>query len=193
MQVFLASDVAWRTRVAPFVQGALDEAEIGGQDIVVSRFMRTNAWIDPETVATALQQTLTSDGGASGEPTGPGLHGTGLDSTVYGDITLQPGVANTLTYVEGQPFVVTFTNQGENDEFDIRVTVRIIPDDGGEPITMADTVDRLVQGESAVVELVPDPAPPVGTAVTIQTRVAPVPGEEMTDNNRSEYPAQFTE
>lgn len=194
MQVFLASDVAWRTRVAPFVQNALDESEVGGQDIVVSRFMQTNAWLDPQTVATELEQSLTSGGGggAGGEPTGPGLHGTGIDSTTYGDTTLQPGVANTLTYVEGQPFIVSFTNQGENDEFDIRVSVRIVPD-GGDPITAADTVERLVQGETATVELTPDPAPPTSTATTIQVRVAPVPGEEMTDNNRSEYQAQFVE
>lgn len=192
MQVFLASDVAWRTRVAPFVQHALDEAEIGGQEIVVSRFLRTRAWLDPETVATELEQQLTSGGGAAGEPTGPGLHGTNIESTVYGDTTLQPGVANTLPYVPDQPFVVTFTNGGENDEFDIKVTLRVVPD-GGDPITASDTVPQLAQGESVSVELALPEAPPVGPAVTVQTRVAPVPGEDNVDNNRSEYPAQFTE
>ena len=34
-------------------------------------------------------------------------------------------------------------------------------------------------------------APPVGTAVTIRVQIAPVPGEEKTDNNRSEYQAIF--
>ena len=79
--------------------------------------------MQPETIATVLDQQLSSGtGGGGGEPTGPGLHGTGLDSTSYGDTTLQPGVTNRLTFEPNQPFAVKFTNQGENDEFDIKVT-----------------------------------------------------------------------
>lgn len=194
MEVFLASDVAWYTRVAPFVQQALDEQEIGGQDIVRSQFLPDLAWLQPQTVATELDQQLSSgeSGGANGQPTGPGLHGTGLDSTSYGDVTLQPGTANTLTYAEGQPFIVAFTNQGENDEFDIRVTLRIEPDGGAEPITATDTIPSLTQGESAEATLELDQAPPLDTAVTIRVSVGRVPGEEKVDNNRSEYPAQFS-
>ena len=40
-------------------------------------------------------------------------------------MTLQPGVANRLTYAPDPAFGVKFTNQGENDEFDIKVTLRI--------------------------------------------------------------------
>jgi hypothetical protein len=191
MQTFLASDVAWDTRVIPFIRGALDEEEIGGQQISRSRFLTDLAWLQPQTIATVLDQQLTSGGGGGGEPTGPGLHGSGLDGTNYGDTTLQPGTSNQLTYEPGTAFTVNFTNQGENDEFDIKVTLRIIAE-GSDPITLSDTVPQLAVGQSASVELPLEDQPPLDTAVTIRVNVARVPGEEKVDNNRSEYPALFT-
>jgi hypothetical protein len=191
MQVFLASDVAWQTRVVPFIKNALDKGGVAGQRIGSSQFLPDLAWLQPQTIATVLDQTLTNSGSSgSGEPTGPGLHGTGIDSTTYGDTTLQPGTTNRLTYQPNQPFVVKFTNQGENDEFDIKVTVRLSSDTGN-PITLSKTVPKLAPQESATVELPLDRTPPIGAAVTIRTTVAKVPGEQKTDNNRSEYPALF--
>jgi hypothetical protein len=191
MEVFMASDVAWQTRVVPFIKAALNKSEIGGQRIGSSQFLPDYRWVDPNTVADVLNQTLTSGGGGGGgQPTGPGLHGTGVDSTSYGDTTLQPGTTNRLTFVPNQPFAVKFTNQGENDEFDIKVTVRISSDTGS-PITLSKTVPKLAPQESATVELPLDKTPPIGAAVTIRTTVAKVPGETKVDNNRSEYPALF--
>jgi hypothetical protein len=191
MEVFMASDVAWETRVTPFIKNALDEGGVTGQRILPSQFLTSSDWVQPETIASVLDQQLSSGGGGgSGEPTGPGLHGTGIDSTTYGDITLQPGTTNRLTFEPNQPFVVKFTNQGENDEFDIKATVRISAE-GGKPITLSKTVPKLAPQESATVELPLDRTPPIGSAVTIRTTIAKVPGEEKVDNNRSEYPALF--
>jgi hypothetical protein len=190
METFLASDVAWETRVIPFISAALDEAEIGGQEIRQSPFLPDLAWLEPQTIATVLDQQLTS-GGGGGEPTGPGLHGTGIDATSYGDVTLQPGATNRLTYEPATDFLVKFTNQGENDEFDIKVTLRI-QREGSDPITTSETIPKVAQGESATATLSLEDQPPLDTAVTIRVTVARVPGEEKTDNNRSEYPALFT-
>jgi len=191
MQVFLASDVAWQTRVVPFIKNALDKGGVAGQRIGSSQFLPDLDWLQPTTIASVLDQTLTSGGsGGSGQPTGPGLHGTGIDSTTYGDTTLQPGTTNRLTYQPNQPFVVKFTNQGENDEFDIKVTLRI-SGESGNPITLSKTVPKLAPQEQATVELPLDRTPPLGAAATIRAQVAKVPGEEKTDNNRSEYPALF--
>ena len=85
---------------------------------------------------------------------------------------------------------MNFTNQGENDEFDVKVTVRITRD-GGDPITNSETIPKVAAGETASAEVPLDDQPPLGTAVTIQVQVARVPGEEKTDNNRAEYPALF--
>jgi hypothetical protein len=191
MEVFMASDVAWKTRVVPFIKNALDESKIGGQKIGSSEFLPDISWIQPQTIATVLDQQLTTGGGGgTGQPTGPGLHGTGVDATSYGDTTLQPGTTNRLTYTPNQPFTVKFTNQGENDEFDIKVTLRISGGTGS-PITLSKTVPKLAPQESATVELPLDKQPPLGAAATITTTVAKVPGEKKTDNNKSEYPALF--
>jgi hypothetical protein len=191
MEVFLASDVAWETRVIPFIDNALNEAEIGGQNISRSPFLADLDWLEPETIAQVLDQQLTSGGDGGGEPTGPGLHGSGLDSTNYGDTTLQPGVSNRLTYEPGTGFTVNFTNQGENDEFDIKVTLRI-QREGDDPITTSTTIPKVATGASATAELPLEDQPPLDTAVTVRVNVARVPGEEKVDNNRSEYNVLFT-
>lgn len=191
MQVFLASDVMYETRVVPFIRSALNSNELGGQDIRPSRFLPSQSWLSPQTIATVLDQQLTSGGHGTGQPTGPGLHGTGLQSTVYGDTTLQPGsTVNHLTYTPGQDFVVSFTNQGDNDEFDIKVTVRIQA--GAGQTTLTATVPKVAKGETAQAHLPLDKTPPLDSAATIKVQVAPVPGEKKTDNNRSEYPAIFS-
>jgi hypothetical protein len=189
MAVFMASDVAWDTRVVPFITDALEQEEIGGQEISRSPFLASPEWVEPQKVAEVLDQQLTS-GGGGGEPTGPGLHGTGLDSTRYGEVQLQPGTTNRLTYEPGTGFTANFTNQGENDEFDVKVTLRITRE-GGDPITTSETLPKVAAGESAAVELPLDEQPPLGAAVTIRVQVARVPGEEKMDNNSAEYPALF--
>jgi hypothetical protein len=192
MEAFMASDVAWETRVIPFIKTALDDNEIGGQEIRQSEFLPDDDWVQPTTVADVLNQQLTSGGGnGGGQPTGPGLHGTGLDSTNYGDVTLQPGTTNRLTYDPGTGFIVNFTNQGENDEFDIKVTLRIQTEDG-DPITLSDTIPQLAPQESAAAELALEEQPPLDTAAEVRVSVAKVPGEEKTDNNRSTYPVLFS-
>jgi hypothetical protein len=191
MQVFLASDVIYASRVVPFIHNALNSNEIGGQTVANSRFMPNQAWLQPDTVASALNQQLTSGGGnAGGQPTGPGLHGTGLQSTAYNGVTLQPGTSNRLTYAPGQDFVVTFANQGENDEFDIKVTVRI--SSGAQQTTLTTTVPKVAQGATAEARLPLNKQPPLDSVATIQVQVAPVPGEKKTDNNRSEYNVLFS-
>jgi hypothetical protein len=192
MEVFIASDVAWETRVIPFINNALEEREIGGQEIARSQFMTDRRWLDPETVAAELDQQLTGGGGGGGQPTGPGLHGTGLDATSFGDVTLQPGTTNELTFTPGSSFSVRFTNQGENDEFDIKVTLRIVSE-GADPIELSDTIPKLVPGESATADLPLEDAPSLETATEIRVNVGRVPGEEKVDNNRSVYPAIFAE
>ena len=193
MEVFLASDVDYETRVRPFIKAALDDAEIGGQDIAPSVFMPSNDWLQADVVASQLGQQLSAGAGRdSGEPTGPGLHGTNIESVSYGDTTLQPGASNQLTYAPDSTFSVRFTNGGENDEFDVKVTVRI-QGGSGDPITLSDTIDQIAPQAQATANLALEESPPLGAAVTIRVRIAPVPGEEKTDNNEAEYQAIFNE
>jgi hypothetical protein len=66
-----------------------------------------------------------------------------------------------------------------------------IQSEGGATITTSKTVPKLAPQESATVELAPSKQPPIGAAVTIRVTVAKVPGEQKTDNNKSEYPVLF--
>ena len=189
MAAFMASDVAWDTRVIPFITSALEAEEIGEQEISRSPFLASTEWVQPQKVAEVLDQQLTSgDGG--GEPTGPGLHGSGLDSTLYGDVTLQPGVSNQLTYEPGTGFTVNFTNQGENDEFDVKVTLRIMRE-GGDPITTSETIPKVAAGETATAELPLDDQPPLDTAVEIRVRSQPCPARRRRTTTGPTYPALF--
>ena len=196
MRSFDASDVLYQARVTPFIRRALQEGD-AGTDITVqpSEFMRDINWVSPQFVASKLDQQLSGGGGdGDGEdgdqPTGPGLHGTGLDATSYGDTTLQPG-SNRLTYVAGQAFSVSFTNQGDNDEFNIKVTVKIERESGGSPMTLSKTVQRVAKGEKATVTLPLNREPPLDTIVNITTTVGTVPGERTKDNNTATYPSVF--
>jgi hypothetical protein len=105
-------------------------------------------------------------------------------------VTLQPGASNRLTYVAGQPFTVSFTNQGDNDEFNVKVTLTIARD-SGQPLKLEKTVPKVAQGEKATVTLPLNRTPPLDTVVTINVVVNAVPGEEKTDNNKSSYPSLF--
>jgi hypothetical protein len=75
-------------------------------------------------------------------------------------------VTNRLTYVKGQPFTVSFTNQGDNDEFNVKVTLKIARDTGS-PTTINKTVQKVAKGEKATVELPLNSQPPLDTAVTV--------------------------
>jgi hypothetical protein len=195
MQAFSASDVLYAARVIPFIKDRLASAEIGGQTIGTSQFLPDISWLSPQFVAQKLDQQLSSGGAAAGsktaQPTGPGLHGTGLNSTSYGNVTLQPGVANHLTYVPGQAFAVTFTNQGENDEFNIKVQLRL-ERQGGSPITLNGSVAKLVRGAKTTVQLPLNRTPAFGASVIVHVTVAAVPGEKKKDNNTAQYPSLFS-
>ena len=191
MQMFLTSDVLYQARTAPLIKDALDEAEIGGQKIATSRFLPGIEWLDEQTVAAQLGQQISAGGTADrGEPA-PGLHGTGIESVAIGDTTLQPDAPNRVAAGADTPIVVKFTNQGENDEFDVKVTVTV--EGGDKPIKASRTVDTVARGQTAEASLTLGKAPPVGAAVTVKATVAKVPGEEKTDNNTAEYDVLFTE
>jgi hypothetical protein len=200
-RAFDASDVLYKARVERFIDEALKGSGVGGQTITASRFMPEISWVAPTFVASKLGKSL-STGGEDGngnttsndEPTGPGLHGSGLNGTSYGDVNLQPGTPNRMVYAEGQPFTVSFTNQGENEEFNVKVTLKIArTSGGGGTITLQETVPKISPQEKVTVSLIPKKAPPTDTALTISVNVAKVPGEEKTDNNKATYPAIFSQ
>jgi hypothetical protein len=191
MQQFLASDVIYKARVLPLIQEELAENEIGGQETQDTQFLPSLEWLDSGVVA----DRLGAEGGGKtdtrrGQPA-PGLHGHGLVSVTAGGVTLQPGEAsNRIPAGSNVAFDITFANQGDNDETEVNVAVRIEGD--GERISGRKRVDQTKAGTNAEVSIPLTEAPPIGTPVTIEVEVGKVPGEEKTDNNTQTYTAIFT-
>ena len=189
-QALLASDVIYDARVIPFIREAFEDKSITGQEITDSQFLPNLDWLQPATVSDRLGAAGGGGAGTSGTPA-PGLHGHGLVSTAVGDVTLQPGeTANRIPAGANIVFTVTFANQGENNEENVPVRIRIRG--AGKPITATRRVEQTTPGQNAEAEIPLDQAPPIGVPVTIEVTVEKVPGEEKTDNNKQSYTAIFT-
>ena len=160
--------------------------------------MREISWVSPQYVASQARvssspRTPSGDGDGerdSNEPTGPGLHGTGLDATSYGRRHAAARPSNRLTYVEGQPFTVSFTNQGENDEFNIKVTLKIARRESGDrrsrstrPCRRSPRARRRRSSCRSTASRRSDAA-----VNDRRSTVAKVPGEKTNDNNKSTLP-----
>jgi hypothetical protein len=194
MGYFSASDVLYRVRVNELLKQGLKGVSNPGT-VETSQFLPDVSWLSSQYVATKLGQQLstTADGTADAnknQTTGPGLHGTGLNATSYGNVTLSPTTSNVLTYVAGTNFTVSFTNQGDNDEFGIKVSLKINRQ-SGTAVTLNKTVPKAAKGEKVTVTMPLNKPPPLDTVVTIQVNVSPVNGEKKTDNNKASYPSVF--
>lgn len=187
MQLFYASDLLYKYRVAPVIGRALREAEVEGETVYQTNFFPTIRWLNAEEVAPRLGTTLSA--GNRGGPIAPGSHGHALSSVTVAGTTLT-SAPNRIPAGANLAFTVKLQNQGENDETGVVVKVSI--EGSGDPVTAQATVPTTSKGAEASVDVPLRQAPPIGTAVTINVSVEPVPGEKMVENNRQSYPALFT-
>jgi hypothetical protein len=189
MQAFLASDVVYSQRVVPWVKEALDKNSIGGQTIAESQFLPKLNWLAPDYVASKLNVPIAGKGGTGGT-IAPGTHGHGLVSVGVGALTLQPSPAvNRMPAGAGLSFDIKFQNQGQNDETDVKITVKI--KGAGKTLSASRTVNQTKAGSPAEVTIPLATAPPIGQPVTITVTISAVPGEKKTDNNTQSYTAIF--
>ncbi|QEC46805.1 hypothetical protein FSW04_03875 [Baekduia soli] len=191
MQAFLASDVIYSQRVAPLIRQALDRNGIGDQTIAGSKFLPSIGWLDPGQVGDKLNPDAgVSSGAKAGQPR-PGTHGHGLVSVTAGSVTLQPGtIVNRVPATAPLPVDVTFANQGQNDETNVTVSVKVTG--GPKNISVKKRLNQTKAGTNATVTLQLSTVPPRGTSATMTVAVAPVPGEKKTDNNTQHYTILFT-
>ena len=194
MQQFLASDVIYDTRVIPFIQEALEERDIEGQDIADSQFLpgpAVAAAVDGRRAARRARRRLGSGAGDE-ENVAPGLHGHGLVSIAVGDTDAPAGRDR-----EPHPRRV-----GHRVHRDVRQPGRERgaqrqrpgphPRRRHEDDHRAPARAEHAAGANAEATIPLTSAPPIGTPVTIEVSVARVPGEEKVDNNRQSYTAIFT-
>ncbi len=195
MQAFNASDVVYSQRVAPLILKGLKDDGIaasydgtaGEQVLPYADFLPDVSWMSPDFVAGQLGAsagTTTRDGTPA-----PGLHGHQIDSVSVGDVELSPDASNSLPATPPPTFTVTFTNGGENDESNVRVTVEITG--GPSPIRASTIVPNTTAGEAATADVQMRSSPSTAGPVTIEVTVEQVPGEETLDNNTASYNALF--
>lgn len=193
MQGFLASDVVYSQRVAPLIKDALDDNDIHDQTVPASKFLPSIGWLDAGKVGAKLNPSAGADGSGStgtGEAK-PGTHGHGLVSTQAGGVTLQPGTAiNRVASKAPLALQVTYANQGENDETNVTINVKITG--GPKPISVNKRLNQTKAGTQAAVTINLPTVPPKGSSTTMTVTIRPVNGEKKTDNNSSSYTVLFT-
>jgi len=199
MQAFNASDVIYSQRVAPLILKGLKDDGIaasydgsaGEQVQPYASFLPDNggiSWMSPDYVAQQLGASTSSNGRPSGTPT-PGLHGHQLDSVSVNGVDLTTSGSNRIPATPPPTFTVNFTNGGENDETNVKVTVEVTG--GGAPIRAQTIVANTTAGQAATASVTLRQSPSTAGPSTIRVTIAPVLGEGNTDNNTATYPALF--
>jgi hypothetical protein len=193
MQKFLASDVVYSQRAAPLMVEALDDNGVEGQTIPASISLPGYTWLAPETVAKAVGGTAGSGGstGTGGCPEGKSC-GHGLVGTSINGTDLQAGGAsNKVTGKPPVPVVVKFANQGDTEQQDVSVQLRLTAP-GQATVTAKKTVNQTRPGEETSVTIPLPKVPPATSVSTLLVKIAPVGGEKNTDNNEATYTVIFS-
>lgn len=175
MQSLLASDVLYEQVVRPEINGVLENKGIDGSDVPKSRIVPDGIkWLEASSISAALGAIS----GTGGEATA-GVHGLGLYGASVNGTELVEGGEAVVSAEEEFVVEVQVQNQGESTENGIEVEVST----GGK--ATSSTIDSIAPGEieTATIPVTPVPS---GT-VTLEVKVAPVPGEEFAENNEATY------
>jgi hypothetical protein len=187
MRAFDASDVIWSQRVIPLIKSADEDAGVtpDSAPVATTAFLKDSAWLDPTYVAERLGSSVGSSN--PNGPAAPGTHGHALTSVTVGSTTLNSAAVNRIPASPAPVFIVKITNQGENDERNVRVRVEA---PGG---TVQRTIAVSPKGQESTATVPLSKSPPVnGSVAQVKVTVVPVAGEKTTDNNTQTYPVLFT-
>ena len=193
-RLFDASDVLFSQRYLPGLYKAIKDQGLEN-DVPVPEnlrapkdFLPSVKWLEPTAVAAALTGTAAPDQAAAT----PGLHGTGLAA-----VTAQPsGTALSTSGTtdihaqKGLSFDVQVQNQGQNDEKNVTVQLRITG--AGKPISVDQQIGSIAQGATATASVPLPSLPPTGRPLTANVNVKGVPGEKNLTNNEGTYQVIFT-
>jgi hypothetical protein len=190
MQLFLASDVVWSQRVTPLIAQALKDNSIN-DDVTTSKSLPSLGWLDATQVGNKINPSAGAGGSTASGEVEPGTHGHGIIGVKAGAVALTPGGAvNHVPATAPLPVDVTYANQGQNDESNVLITVRITG--GPKPITATKRLIQTKAGSQGTVTVSVPRVPPKSSATTMTVTVKPVPGEKKTDNNTQTYTVLFT-
>jgi hypothetical protein len=180
MRKLLASDVLYETVAQPEIDRVLAANEIEGSDVPNSNFLPDGTkWLDESTVASALGAISNSSGAAT-----PGIHGLGLAGVSANGTELTPETTTSVSAEGTAEVEVQVENQGSSAENGISVSVSV---NGGH--TLEGTISTIGVGETETVTIPLTPTPK--GEVTLEVKVATVPGEQISENNEASYTVNF--
>lgn len=180
MGVLAASDVIYAAVVRPEINGVLEDNGIEGDDVPKSVFVPNGTeWLDEGKVSSALGSV---SGASSGEVSG--IHGLGLLGTSVNGTELSAEAATSVSAEETPEVEVEVQNQGESTENGITITVTV---EGKS--TLQGSISTLEAGETGVATIPLTPAPQ--GKVTLEVEAEPVPGEQVSENNKATYTVEF--
>ncbi|HKB50934.1 MAG TPA: CARDB domain-containing protein [Solirubrobacterales bacterium] len=179
MARLLASDVVYASVTRPEIDGVLADNGIEGDDVPKSVFLPEGTkWLDESAISAALG----SVSGAAAETTS-GVHGLGLIGTSINGAELTPEGSTAVVAEETPEVEVQVQNQGESTENGITVSVTV----NGK--TLQQDISSIEPGATETVTIPLTPVPK--GEVTLEVEVAPVPGEEVSENNEASYTVVF--
>ena len=193
-QAFLASYVVFSQQSQPVIVSALTRKGIAvggtGEPVPVMKSVPNLGWLRPDFVAAALNATTQSTSSGNTGPIAPGTHGHALLAVSLGTSTLTPGGTARIPASPPPVFTVRYQNQGENNETNVKVRLRITG--SGPAIVETKTIPQTTAGQTGTTTIGLTKPPPRGTVVTMTVEVVPVRGEKTTSNNSQTYQVLFT-
>lgn len=174
-----ASDVVYETVVRPEIESVLADKGVSAEVVKSSFVPGGTEWLEEGAVGEALAEVSGSTGGKAS----PGVHGLGLVGASLNGSELAEGVPAVASKVETAEVEVQVENQGESTESGITVSVSF----GGK--TLKENINSIAAGETESVTIPLTPTP--SGEVTLEVKVDPVPGEQVTENNEASYTVVF--
>lgn len=180
INVLGAADVLYNEVTRPEIDDTIASSGANAAELPAGNFISEPArWINTSTLTSALSLVA---GGTTAAADG-GVHGTGLISVSIGGVTLDPDVATVIPAGTDPTVEVQVQNQGEAEESGLTVSVTA---DGN---TLDGTIATIGSGETATASIPLTPAP--SGEVSLEIKVASVPGEQVLDNNEASYTVDF--
>jgi hypothetical protein len=176
-----ASDIIWTQVGAPEIKKVDDgEGVTIDTPLPAGKFMPSNAtdFLDQTSLVTKLN-SITGQTATTG-----GTHGLQLLQTSIGGTTLAADSTTTIPATATE-LEIQVENSGDSDETGISVTATLNGTD------LNGTIEALSAGETGTVKIPLTSKPALGTDVTLEVVVQPVPGEQVADNNQATYTVVF--
>ena len=184
----VAGDVVYDDLFKARSEEVLRQEGISGVAVPESVFLNPPDMLDASSM-TALVERITQGSGEEGTATG--LHGNGIVSvTVLPEgKELSPDEENTIAVTEDFSIVVAVENSGDFQETEVQVTIRILQED---EIRKSKRIPSIDAGETEEVTFENFTNINFTALTTLKVTVAPVEGEQNTDNNTVDYPVIFS-